>query len=234
MVIGLPDPARRFFLFTIVPGAPLLGAVELEMDGELSLGSKQAPNYMPMRARQMLAGLRGFVWMLDAGSGLMRITGSDGYAEGEAWTRFWLLNFIPVARASGMTDFARSAAGRAIAESVFWTPATLLPQVGVIWEAVNADTARAHVRHGSHVHTLDVTVANDGRPVSVLLQRWSRENPEREWRLQPFGGTVEEIMEVDGYHLAARVEGGNWFGTEKYFPFYRARVTKLTFVSADK
>jgi hypothetical protein len=230
MVAGVPEPARRFFLFAIAPGATLHAAVELETAGELSLGNKQAPNYMPMRARQILAGPRGFVWMLKAGSGLMRMAGSDGYFDGEAWTRFWLLNVFPVARASGATDFARSAAGRAVAESVFWAPAALLPQAGVVWEAVNKDTARAHVPHGSNVHTVDVTVSADGRPASVLLQRWSRENPERAWRLQPFGGTIEEIIEVDGYRLAARVEGGNWFGTERYFPFYRSRVTRLRFL----
>jgi hypothetical protein len=229
-IAHLPDPARRFFLFAIARGARLPPAVELEMAGELSLGSKQTPNYMPMRARQILAGPQGFVWMLTTGSGLMRITGSDGYADGEAWTRFWLLNLIPVARASGRTDFARSAAGRAVAESVFWAPAALLPRAGVFWEAVNKDTARAHIRERATVHTVDVTVAADGRPLSVLLQRWSRENPEREWRLQPFGGTIEEIMEVDGYRLAARVEGGNWFGTEQYFAFYRARVTSLRLI----
>jgi hypothetical protein len=140
------------------------------------------------------------------------------------------LNLIPVARASGTTDFARSAAGRAVAESVFWAPAVLLLRQGIYWEAVNRDTARAQVRDGATVHTLDVTVAADGRPVSVLLQRWSRENRERKWRLQPFGGTIEDIMEVDGYRLAARVEGGNWFGTEQYFPFYRARVTRLRLI----
>jgi hypothetical protein len=186
---------------------------------------------MPMRARQILAGPRGFVWMLATGSRLMRMTGSDGYADGEAWTRFWLPNLLPVARASGTTDFARSAAGRAVAESVFWSPAALLPREGVFWETLNRDTARAHVQDGAVAHTVDLTVADDGRPVSVLLQRWSRENPDREWRLQPFGGTIEEIMEIDGYRLAARIEGGNWFGTEQYFPFYRARVTALRFIA---
>jgi hypothetical protein len=77
-IADLPDPARRFFLFAIAPGARLPTAVELEMAGELSLGNKQAPNYKPMRARQILAGPRGFVWMLTAGSGLMRIAGPMG------------------------------------------------------------------------------------------------------------------------------------------------------------
>lgn len=227
MVADLPDPARRYFLHAIDSGAPLGTVAEIEMTGELSLGTKAKPNYMPMEARQILAGECGFVWTLRVGSGLMRLSGSDGYVAGEGWTRFWLLKLIPVARVSGGRDVARSAAGRAIAESVFWTPAALLPRPGVVWEPVDADTARARVSHRGHVHVLDLTVASDGRPAAVLIQRWSRENPEREWRLQPFGGTVEAIMEVDGHRLAARVDGGNWFGTEDYFLFYRARVRDL-------
>ena len=229
MVADLPEPARRYFLFTIEGGAPLRTVAEIAMTGELGLGTKNEPDYMPMAARQILAGEQGFVWMLRAGSGLMRISGSDGYVDGEGWTRFWLSKLIPVARVSGGSDVARSAAGRAIAESVFWTPAALLPGPDVVWEPVDADTARARVTHRGHVHDLDLTVAADGRPASVLIRRWSRENPERAWRLQPFGGTVEEIMAVDGHRLAARVEGGNWFGTDAYFPFYRARVSELRF-----
>jgi hypothetical protein len=227
MVADLPEPARRYFRFAIAPGARLAPAVEIEMDGELSLGTKAEPNFMPMQARQVLAGERGFVWLLEAGSGAMRMSGSDGYEGGVGWTRFWLLNIAPVARVSGGGDVARSAAGRAIAEAVFWAPQTLLPRQEVRWEPVDADTARARVSHAGHEHVLEVKVSEDGRPRSVLIQRWSRENSERKWRLQPFGGEIKGFVEVEGYRLASEVEGGNWFGTDDYFPFYKARVTRI-------
>lgn len=60
--------------------------------------------------------------------------------------------------------------------------------------------------------------------------RWSRENPDRAWRLQPFGGTVGDIRQVGGYRVAGSVEGGNWFGTDAYFPFYKARLESLRFL----
>jgi hypothetical protein len=43
MVAHLPEPARRFFRFAIQPGARLASAVEISMEGELSLGTKDNP-----------------------------------------------------------------------------------------------------------------------------------------------------------------------------------------------
>jgi hypothetical protein len=183
-VQDLPNSARRYFLFAIAPGTPIRTAIEIETVGEIGLGTKDAPAYTPMLARQILRPLIGFVWRPRMGAGLMRITGSDGYIGGEGWTRFWLLACLPVARAGGTVDYARSAAARGIAEGLFWAPAAFLPGHGVEWEPINADTARMLADSRGERFTADLTVAEDGRPLSVVFQR----NPERVWRFQPFGG----------------------------------------------
>jgi hypothetical protein len=229
MVSALPDPARRYFLFAIAPGTRLSGAAELVMGDELSLGTKEKPNYMQMQARQILVAGSGFVWRVSVGSRKVWISGSDGYVSGEGWTRFWLYNLLPVVRAGGGKDYARSAAGRSLAESLFWLPSTLLPSKEVRWEPVNADTARAVVTHQGGQHIVELKVASDGRPLSVWIMRWSRENEQRKWQLQPFGGTIEVIREQDGYRVAGLVRGGNWFGTDRYFPFYKARLNSIRF-----
>jgi hypothetical protein len=51
----------------------------------------------------------------------------------------------------------------------------------------------------------------------------------REYRIQPFGGTLSDFREVQGYRLPFRVEGGNMFGTGAYFPFFRAEVAAIRF-----
>lgn len=55
MVEGLPDAARRYFRYTIALGTPLHVVSEIHMTGEIGLGSKEAPGYRPMQARQLLA-----------------------------------------------------------------------------------------------------------------------------------------------------------------------------------
>jgi hypothetical protein len=229
MVSALPEPARRFFNFAIEPGTRLSTVVQLTMVGDLSLGSKEAPKYQRMSARQVLAAPYGFVWEIEAGTGLMRISGSDGMLKDQSWTRFWLRRVVPVVRVGGDADHLRSSFGRVVAEAAFWTPAFLLPREGVVWSAVDSDTARVTVTHGALTQALVIRVDETGQPLWVSLPRWTNANEEKVYRNQPFGGELSDFRSVSGYRVPFQVDGGNFFGTPEYFPFYKARLTALRF-----
>jgi hypothetical protein len=214
-------------------GTVLRSVVRIRMAGELGLGTKGAPRYWPMRADQILAPPYGLVWNLRAGKGVMRISGSDGLDGQTSWVRFWLMGTLPIVRAGGTIDHARAAFGRVVAESVFWAPAALLPGNGITWEAINADVARATVKQNDRSQTVDVKVAEDGQPTMVVIPRWSDANPQGVYQLQPFGGYLSVFRDVDGYRLPFRVEGGNFVGTEEYFPFYKISVTEIRFVDSS-
>ena len=47
--------------------------------------------------------------------------------------------------------------------------------------------------------------------------------------LLSLGGTLSDFRNVDGYRLPFSVEGGNMFGTDEYFPFYKAASTEIRF-----
>jgi len=234
MVAGLPEPAQRYFRFTIRPGTPLYTVARITMAGQFSLGTREAPDYMAMTARQVLASPEGFVWSMAARRGVMRISGSDAAVGGESWTRFWLMGLVPVARAGGNEDHWRSAFGRHVAEAVFWTPAALLPGPGVVWEAVDDTTARVTVTHDGIAQPVEVTVDAEGRPITVVFPRWSNANRDKEWRRQPFGGHLSEFRDFGGFQLPTHVEAGNHFGTDAYFPFFIADVTDVTFAPAPE
>lgn len=225
MVADLPDPARRYFLYTIAPGTPIRRIARIEMGGEMGLGDKSAPGYRPMRADQILAMPEGFVWRVRTGA----IAGSDGLTPDTSWTRFWLGGLVPVVRVGGDPDHFRSAFGRVVAEGSFWTPATFLPGPGIAWEAVDDRTARVTVTRSGLSQPVEITVAPDGQPLRVVIPRWSNANPDKAWRLQPFGGDLAEFRDFGGYRLPTRVDGGNMIGTDAYFPFFRARVTRIDF-----
>ncbi len=222
MVADLPEPARRYFTHAITPGTPLRTTIRIDMTGELGTGTKDAPNHQPMEATQILAPPHGLVWKVKTGA----LAGSDGAVPDGSWTRFWLFGLVPVVRAGG-ADHQRSAFGRVVAEAAFWAPASLLPNESVSWEAVTPDTARVTVRHGAFTQSADITVDASGAPTQVVIPRWSNENAEKVFRVQPFGGTPSDYREFQGYRLPMRVEGGNHFGTPDYFPFFKARVTRF-------
>ena len=228
MLEGLPTPAQRYFMFAIAPGTPLWPVAEIEMRGEFALGNKEAPGYQPMQARQILAAPHGFLWAMHTEGG-MPLSGSDS----ASWTRFRLLGLIPVARLGGDPDHRRSAFGRYVAEAVFWTPAALLPGPGISWDPVDDQTARVTIRHSELSQSVDVTIGADGRPTMVTFQRWSNANADKVHRLQPFGGYLSDFREVSGYRLPFRVEAGNLFATEDYFPFFKADITSIRFPTAS-
>lgn len=139
---ALPPPARRFFEHSIDNGAPLHTVAEIRIRGEISLGDKDNPNYLPIEARQLLAPPFGFIWNVKAGKGAMRFSGSDAaYPEG-SWSRFWLHSLLPVARVSGGSDHSLSSFGRYMGEAIFWSPASLLPSENVIWKEIDRNTAK--------------------------------------------------------------------------------------------
>ena len=228
MVSDLPDPARRYFLFTIAPGTPLRTVAEIEMAGELGFGTQAAPGYRPMRARQVLASPQGFVWQVRTGI----ISGTDAATPDDSWSRFRVLGLIPVGRVRGDLDHARSSFGRCIAEAAFWSPAALLPGRGATWTALSADTAVVLVKRGDLSQSIEVRVAADGQPLSVRFDRWTNANPDKIYRLQPFGGDLSRFRVFGGFRLPTRVDGGNFYGTERYFPFYRAEVRDIRFPAA--
>ncbi len=225
MLADLPEPARRYFLYSIEPGTPLCTVANITMSGQFGMGTMADPKYLDMTATQTLAMPAGFVWKMKAKRGVMRLSGSDS----ERWTRFWLMGMLPVARLGGDPDHSRSAFGRYVAEAVFWTPAAMLPGPDVRWEPLDTDCARVTVRYQGHSQSVDVTVARDGQPTQVRFERWSNANPEKIHRLQPFGGYLSAFRIFAGFRLPTHVEAGNHFGTDEYFPFFVADVTDIEF-----
>lgn len=228
MVNGLPQPAQRFFLFAIESGTPLRGAAVIKMGGELSLGTRDDPRYQDMRAEEVLTPPFGFMWQVRTG-GSMRVTGSDALGPAGSWSRFRVLDSVPVGRVGHDRDHRRSSFGRMVGEGLFWTPAAFLPAADagwdmIEWHGVDADTAEVRVRVGDMAQSARVTVDDAGRPLRVRFQRWSNENNERVYRLQPFGGELSEFETFDGFRLPTRVTGGNHYGTDLYHPFFRAKV----------
>jgi hypothetical protein len=233
MTATLPEPARRYFAFTLSEGMAIPSGVTLEMKGTLLLGDDPDAVPMAMEADQILALPHGFAWLVKARSGWMPLNGSDVLRDGFSWSRFWAYGPIPVARSGSSEDHWRASFGRMVAEAAFWSPASLLPCDTVVWTALGKDTARVTVTHRDIAQSVDIFLREDGAPIRVETMRWSDANESGTFRLQPFGGTMGDFRTIDGITVPMRVEGGNFIGTPDYTPFYKAEVTALEWLGGS-
>ena len=69
-----------------------------------------------------------------------------------------------------------------------------------------------------------------GRADQGLNRTVGNANPDKAYRIQPFGGTLNNYRIFDGFRVPTRVEGGNFLGTDAYFPFFKATVTEMQFL----
>jgi hypothetical protein len=231
---GLPEPAQRFFRFAIAPGTPLYTVADIEMEGRLSLGTADNPNWMAMTARQVLGAPDGFLWQPKLSVGGLPMMGSDAALHRTSWTRFWLAGLLPVVRAGGNADHARSAFGRYVGEAVFWTPAALLPGEGVRWEPLGENSAQVTLSAFGMEQSVELHVDARGAPTRIIFPRWSDANPQKEFQIQPFGGDLSEFQTFEGFTVPTVVHAGNFYGTADYFPFYQVRVTSVTYSQIAK
>jgi hypothetical protein len=229
MVAGLPEIAQRYFRHAIAPGTAVYSTVVLEMEGTFLLGDKDNFQTYTMSARQVLRTPDQFVWMPRMRSGAMTISGSDALVGGEAWTRFWLLGLVPVAQDRTSPDLVRSAQFRAAVESALSLPTSLLPMNGVDWEQVDENRARLTFRRFSPAIILDMTLDQSGAVQEVVGQRWSNANPDKTFRLQPFGGTMGADRTFQGLTIPTAIAAGNHYGTSDYLPFFQVRITSAKY-----
>jgi len=225
LVQALPEPARRYFLHAIRVGTPLAEAVELEMGGTMRL--RPGWPWLPLRARELLAPPRGFVWEATVGWLPLSFSGADCYREDAGSTRFRLFGLLPIVRAAG-PDVSRSARGRLAGEAI-WNPASLLPQRGVVWEPRDGGSARATLTVDGEPVRLTLAITPEGGLRSVMLERWGNQTETGRYAAIPFGVEVLEEGEFHGYTVPRRLRGGWWYGSERCFDFFHPEIRRVQF-----
>jgi uncharacterized protein DUF6920 len=225
MVSDLPAPAQRYFLHAIQPGTPLASSLILKMRGKMRL--KPDAEWMPMEAKEILSIPKGFAWKAAAGSGLLRVRGVDYYANRVGRVRFGLWGIIILVNQTG-PDIARSSIGRLACEMI-WLPSSLLPQRGVKWEVVNNESAKATMKIDDETITMTLSVSPDGKLRQIVLSRWGDKTPDGRFGYAPFGGMMKAERSFGGYTIPSEISCGWWFGTDRYFEFFRAQIEEADF-----
>jgi hypothetical protein len=225
MTRELPAPAQRWLRRAIAPGTPLYRRAVLRMDGFILRRQGEAPQRM--RAEQVLAPPRGFIWKAEVGIGrVLRIHGFDRYADGAGELRWWLFGLVPIVRSAG-DDVTRSAAGRLAGEAVL-VPATLLPTFGVRWEPVSENVARATMDVDGEAVSFTIDVATDGRLKRVVIDRWNSDPRNGDVGYLPFVVEFDGERVFDGFTIPAHVRAG-WEREGQVHVFFDAELRHVEY-----
>jgi hypothetical protein len=146
---GLPAPVQRFFKIVLKQGQPILAGVNLSQIGKFNMSETEA-KWSPFTATQFVITQRlGFDWdaRIQMAPGLNAFV-HDTYLLGEGNLHVSLLGLITLAKMHGTPELAQGELLRFFAEAA-WYPTALLPSQGVLWEAINDNSARATLTDGA-------------------------------------------------------------------------------------
>lgn len=76
---------------------------------------------------------------------------------------------------------------------------------------------------------INLTVGPDGALRSAWGERWGDQTDDHRFALIPFGARVLEERTLGGSTLPSRVEGGWWYGTERYVETLHLVLQEATF-----
>jgi hypothetical protein len=146
----------------------------------------------------------------------------DHYLAGDGAVVVKLFGVIPMGGERG-PDTVASSRGRLAGETL-WVPSMLLPQAGVAWVAVDDDRATVIQTIDGVDESVVIAVDGEGRITELAMERWGTHGVERAQRI-PYGFRVLAERELDGVTIASSLEGGWWYGTDRYDPERASRFT---------
>jgi len=218
---GLDEPVRRYFNHAISGGAPLIDGVRMTMRGRIKVGV-----WLPFTAVQTVDG-RSFAWQARVGRWpLQPLRVTDGYLDAVGRTEGRLLGHLTLFGAEDF-DTARSAAMRTAIESVVFAPPSVLPDRGVTWRAEADDVIVARFDLPPEHPEVRLCIDPDGAQRTVSAMRWGNAG-ETTFRYIPFGGEIHAERRFGDLVLPCSASVGWWFGTPRYEPFFKARISDVS------
>ena len=84
-------------------------------------------------------------------------------------------------------------------------------------------------RRFSPAIVLDMTIDQNGGVREGVGRRWSNGNRDKNFKLQPFGGTMGSEGTFQGMTIPTEIAAGNHYGTANYLPFFQVGITRAKY-----
>ncbi|MDP2079708.1 MAG: DUF6544 family protein [Pseudotabrizicola sp.] len=223
---GLPAPVRRYFERALTDGQPIIGSVDLAVNGTFNMGL-EAPQWRPFTSDQRVVTNRpGFVWnariMLFP---LVPVRVHDAYVAGEGVLRPSALGMVPLGEVQGVGEIAKGELMRWFAEAV-WYPTALLPSQGVLWDAVNATSATATMTDGPITLSMLFRFGADGLVSGIRIDARGA-LVKGISVMMPWEGRFRDYRPVDGMMIPFFGEVA-WITPQGERPYFRGTVIGVT------
>ena len=227
---GLPPVVQRYFRTALRDGVPIVAAATVHHTGMFNMG-ESVDNWKPFTSRQRVVTRRpGFVWdgHIKVLPGLgVRV--HDAYVAGEGILHPAILGLFTLVDLRGTADVAEGELMRFFAEAA-WYPTALLPSQGVLWEAVDEQSARATITDGALALTLSFTFNAQGLIESVRADARGRMVGGK-IDMRPWEGRWSTYEERDGMQVPLTGEVA-WLlppeeGGRK--PYWRGTIQSLSY-----
>ena len=210
----LPEPVARYFRYALTDGQPIVTVMKIRQTGMLRTNTI-TDKWMRFTANQLVVpSARGFIWNAKIATPLKtHINVLDAYIAGVGSGRVSLLSAIVIGSETGGQELNSGALYRYLAEAV-WYPTALLPESGVVWTAINGQTALATLKDGATSVSLEFCFNAQGEVTGIY-------SPERfrsvgnEYKKMPWEGHFRNYitqagMKVPSYGEVGWYESGVW------------------------
>ncbi len=224
---GLPPPVQRYFRAVLKEGQPLVAAVSVEHAGTFNM-SETGEQWKPFESSQRVVTRRpGFVW--DARIRMvpgMPVHVHDAYVGGEGVLTAKLFGLLTVMKQPNTPELAQGELMRFFAEAA-WYPTALLPSQGVVWEAIDDESASATLTDGNTTAKLVFQFGADGLIDSVRADGRYRVVAGVEVAT-PWQGRFWDYAWRDGMLIPLEGEVA-WLLPEGAKPYWRGRIRRIVY-----
>ena len=224
---GLPAPVKRYFQTVLKDGQPIITAATMQHSGTFNM-SATAENWKPFTSTQRVITHRpGFDW--DAR--VMVFPGiaahvHDAYVAGSGLLKVAVLGLIPVANLPESADLSKGEFMRFCAEAA-WYPTALLPSRGVVWEAIDAQSANATFTDAGITVGLRIGFGANGLIDTVFASERGRLVGDT-LSYAPWQGRFWNYAERSGMQVPLEAEIA-WLLPEGAKPYYRGLMTTVSY-----
>lgn len=219
----LPEPVRRYLIFTGVPGQPWVEDVVLEYSGKFRQGPDRP--WMPMTARQTYTtSPPSFVW--DARfkfMGLPLLRAWDEYRSGRGHMFAKLAGLITLFDVRG-EKLDQGAMLRYLSEMI-WFPTAFLGE-NITWRALDSNSAEVQMDDAGKTVSGTMYFDDDGRVTNFTAQRY-RET-DGDFSLDPWSTPIKGYAKMAGLNLPTR-GSAVWNLPPGDFEYVDLEITKIEY-----